>query len=217
MAKADFEFYQLDGLEGEFVVPRPDCDPYRGTYDIRAIPELAMQTITKIVEKWVGPATLNVAPATPEETGGYFFNIQCAGSEVVRQKATITAKLGEDAGFCSEALGRVLGSIDNKGRRAVIPTQREAKGKGWPEKLIMNRELAGIEEYLYLLDEKGAPTHPYLSVRQVVPFRAFRWLPGPERISRKGRKLRETYGPRPVKLAVAQLVTIQGINPLALS
>lgn len=210
MAKADFEFYAIDGLEGEFVAPAIDSDPYEGAYEIAEIPAAALEASIRIVNRYAEIASVETVEAKPEEMSGYFFDTVLQGKESINQRVKIAVRLDEEDGNYSRAMNDIYSDFA-RNRHDIIPASR---GFSIADEIAIYREDGGIEANLNLVDDSDLPMHPKVLARQFIPIRAFRWLPGPKRHSRVNGTLPPTFSPRPVSIAVAQILEVKGINPL---
>lgn len=215
MAKSDFEFYTLQGVGGEFVVPAPACDPYHRSYDVTEIPTLAIDSVASVVRRYAGDAEITTELAAPEDVNCTFFRTLAQGHEVIPQRTEITVHLDEEDGYYSSAMTNVLSELANGPGEVALPRQRDPVGGRTPRTPLAYREQSGITGDVDILDFNNKPINPELNLRQLVHLAGYRWLPGPERKSSSGLSLPPNYCPRPARLAVAQLITITGINPLA--
>jgi hypothetical protein len=214
MAKSDFEFYTMPGVEGEFVVPAPASDPYHGAYEVPAIPALAIDNIARVVSEHIGPTEVQIGTAPAEEMDGYFFSKMGQGYDVLSQKAKISVLLDKEDGYYTKAFSEIYGELALGPEEIMIPLQRDPVIDRWPTTPQIKCEKGGIEYDFRLIDDDDQPVHPSLTIRQFVWLRAYKWLPGRTRKSYLDNGiLPRNYSPRPVNLAVAQLVEVNGINP----
>jgi hypothetical protein len=215
MGKPDLEFYEIAGIEGKFVSPPPESDPYHGAYNVAEIPDLALEAIAGIVSDHVGPAEIHSESANLEDFGGYFFETATNGCIVVPQKAEIKVQLGEEAGYYSNAMADVIGVLSEGPGEITLPLQRDPLVDRKPARPVAKREYGAILGDAAILDEQDQPIHPSILLSQAVLLRAYRLLPDLESMAGNGKvPLVSSYNLQPVKLAAAQIIRITGINPL---
>jgi hypothetical protein len=215
MPKVDFDFYKIPGLEGDFVVPAIDCDPYHGQHDLSKVGQIAVQLIAEAVEENLGSAPeIEDRTAEADEMAEYLFNMIPEGTETARQVIKMTAPLKvEGDSYYSlpmNALLRALGPVC----RQIPVTYPPASGREDVGSIKVVRDGGGPEFFNALYGQDEEPVNPNITLRQLIPVRAFRWLPGPERESASKQTLPPTYSPRPVAVTIAQRIEIVGLNPL---
>jgi hypothetical protein len=215
MAKRDFEFYQFDGLEDEFVVPAPASDPYRGTYDLSALPDIAINAIAMTVEVSAGSVEVEriEEPLDYFEAQDFFYKaILTRGGIFLWQRVKMTAAIKAQESVHSEEFRNIDRLLTSTRSSDVMPTQREARADMQPQVVTASRHTHCCD---WILDEDDRPAHPNILVKQALTLRAYQWLPGPVRRSFSGGQFKQrTYSPRPVNLTAIQTIEIEGINPL---
>jgi hypothetical protein len=206
MPKGNFEFYEVPGVEGEFVIPAPASNPYDGRFSFEAVEQESVDQVAAAVEEGT-----KVQPDIDVEVvdrdglgGGYFFDQINEATVVAGRRINLRVDL-EDPGD----------SYFSRQLNAAAASLFQLDSAELPSGLTVVREPT-VEGAGYLYDQEDRhPINPKLILRQLIPVRAYQWLPGPVRQSEKRGELPPTYSPRPVDLAVAQLVKIVGINPQA--
>jgi hypothetical protein len=221
MAKADFEFYEIPPIAGEFVLPAYGGDPYKGLFHPRDAGMLALSTLAEVVKEVTGEQPhLTTKRAELGSTNDDHFFQKCmpADSGVIREHATLSFPLPDERGVhVSETMGELAQYLTRSHDRANLISKGEQHEHGVSDPPTVRREAIGQSATL-LLDEQDRPVNPRLTslVRQLTPVRAYRWLPGPDRISYRGLgRLAPTYSPRPVNVAFAQTIEVVGLNPRA--
>ena len=206
MAKADFTFYELPGF-GEFVIPAPASDPYKGAYHHVAFGEMAIGQVVEAVSMQVeAEPTVEVVEASEEDMICHFFKSIAKRQDrtLIGQRISIQAQLPQDdGGYWSKTMIEIDSALYGLGKRRNLGP---AINNG-PLVLIES-----VDDLPLRLSDDEQPVNPSTRLRQLVLVDAFRWLPGPVRKSKTGQQLLPTFSPRPAKISIAQTIEVIGLN-----
>ena len=203
----------MPGVEEPFVIPRSDSDPYRGVVSPADAAERALTPVILAVGENLGDEQLEVqlTPITPD---GFFFNRIRKDVTVVGQKLAVHVGLEASDDYISQPMRRMAQWLGSEVGLSLMPEDAPTITDRSPTELRVHRQV-NPENFTYLYDDKDQPVDPRIVTRQIIPVRAYQWLPGPVRKSPSRGELDPTYSPRPVAVAIAQLIEITGINPHA--
>ena len=213
MSKSDFEFYEIEGISGEFVIPKVPNDPYRGHVHPQNAGQLAIDLVSAAIEAEVHTAPdISISPANLE--GNYFFKPVVGQPNVVQQRVEFVVDLEpEKSSYYSRPLNEVWRWLST-GRVLPLPPFEDEQVRSETDDILrLVREGEAVEAQTALFDLDDQPTDPTLLTRQVVPVRAYQWLPGPIRKSPLLGIFSPAHNVRPVPVVIAQEVVITGLNP----
>lgn len=219
MSRADYEFYNVTEDGFDFVLPKPACDPYRGTIRPANLGGVLLNNLVNDVEAVTcEPIEVKHSPSSIESSWYIWQMMRSITDFVSHTSIDIKVKLAESEDYWSQEMTEIERKL-SAGRNKRQPLNDSEKLIHLPSDddkstatVVLVRE-PNFFGTVSLVGGEDQPQHPHLEFGQFALVRAYQWLPGKVRKSKDKLDKPPVYQPTPVRLAIAQTVSIRGINP----